>query len=561
MDIKRIKILTISLFILTLSFGPLSSSAHAVSRGITVKAKTSSGTVKEIPLYSGYYALVIGCGNYQKGWPKLPNPVKDAREVSQMLKDMGWTVDLLEDPDWEQLDIALNTLITGPGRIKDQATLVWFSGHGHTLGEADGTQLGYIVPVDAPRPGQDEMGFMRKAIDMRQMETISKRIQSKHVLMLFDSCFSGAIFSMVRANPSDYIKEKVAQPVRQFITAGSENEQVPDRSVFKTCFIQGIKDGDADLNRDGYVTGEEIGSYLEEKVVNYSHKGQHPQYGKINNPKLDKGDFVFLVPDSSPTVNTTVKTEETDSALEADRKQLELERQELERLKIDFERQKLETEKQQLAAEQKRVMEAGAQNKKKQSVQLAAIPDAKPVIQITSLIQDKKPTGSYLKKMINHYGFYEKEKNPFGSFDNDFVDNQDGTITDRRTGLVWQKGGSLRSLLKRRAKRYVEMLNREKFAGHSDWRFPTVEELVSLLEQSNANGVHIDPLFGNTQERCWSSHEWDGNNPSFKVGLLVSFSGGKIMKAAWLQSAESGSYGRGVKMENNFVRAVRSLNK
>ena len=53
-------------------------------------------------------------------------------------------------------------------------------------------------------------------------------------------------------------------------------------------------DGYADLNDDRYVTGEELGAYLQEKVVNYTRKAQHPQYGKINNPKLDKDDFVFV---------------------------------------------------------------------------------------------------------------------------------------------------------------------------------------------------------------------------------------------------------------------------
>ena len=270
-------------------------------RGIHVRAKSPQGTSTDVQLYSGYYALVVGCGDYRNGWPKLPNPVRDAQEVSRVLKEMGWTVDLLEDPDWDRLDLALNGLIAGPGKEKETGVLFWFSGHGHTLAEADGTKLGYIVPVDAPLPDKDEMGFMRRAIDMRQIETVAKRIQSKHVMMVFDSCFSGAIFSMVRAAPSQYIQEKVASPVREFITAGRENEQVPDRSVFKTCFIQGVKDGDADLNGDGYVTGEELGSYLQEKVVNYSRKAQHPQFGKINNPKLDKGDFVFVV-ETAPAV-------------------------------------------------------------------------------------------------------------------------------------------------------------------------------------------------------------------------------------------------------------------
>jgi len=109
---------------------------------------------------------------------------------------------------------------------------------------------------------------------------------------------------MVRARPSPYIEEKIAYPVRQFITAGTENAQVPDKSIFKDVFIQGVEDGFADFNRGTYITGEELGAYLQEKVINYPRKAQHPQFGKINNPKLDKGDFVFLLASSGAMVET-----------------------------------------------------------------------------------------------------------------------------------------------------------------------------------------------------------------------------------------------------------------
>lgn len=268
--------------------------ASAVTRGICVKAVTSTGTMEEIPLYSDYWALVIGCGAYRSGWPFLPNAVKDAREVAKALRGKGWKVRLLEDPDSRTLQKALIRLVAKAGRKKDRAVFVWYSGHGYTIREADGTPLGYIVPVDAPLPGRDLVRFMEKAVSMRRMETVSKGILSRHVLMMFDSCFSGAIFALNRAAPSPYIQEKVAEPVREFITAGNEHETVPDRSIFKTCFLQGISNGYADLNHDGYITGEELGSYLQEKIVNYSHRSQHPQFGKIDNPKLDKGDFVIL---------------------------------------------------------------------------------------------------------------------------------------------------------------------------------------------------------------------------------------------------------------------------
>jgi|GEM_PF-6361647 len=272
--------------------------------GVKVLAKEPSGRARAIRLYSGYHALVIGCSDYRSGWPPLPNPVNDAKEVAGLLRSLNWTVEVVANPDGRTLRQALNVLITGPGRKEDMAILVWYSGHGYTLKQADGSKLGYIVPVDAPDPRTDEIGFMDKAVSMRQMETVAFSIMSKHVLMMFDSCFSGSLFQITRAIPSAFIEEKVSKPVRQFVTAGTEDEQVPDKSYFKTVFIQGLDEGYADLNRDGYVTGQEIGAYLQEQVVNYSKKAQHPQYGKINNPKLDKGDFVFVLEKLPPAAGS-----------------------------------------------------------------------------------------------------------------------------------------------------------------------------------------------------------------------------------------------------------------
>ena len=39
-----------------------------------------------------------------------------------------------------------------------------------------------------------------------------------------------------------------------------------------------------------------MGYYLETTVPNYNNGKQHPQHGKILDPKLNKGDFVFVLP-------------------------------------------------------------------------------------------------------------------------------------------------------------------------------------------------------------------------------------------------------------------------
>ena len=208
------------------------------------------------------------------------------------LEQLGFEVKLVLNPSSREMKSALTEVVYGMGNQKNRALLIYFAGHGETLELADGTALGYIVPSDCPLKIKDPMGFDDKAVSMKEMEILALKVKSKHLLMVFDSCFSGSIFNLVRAAPVD-ISEKSAMPVRQFITAGGSGEQVPDQSVFKVVFLNGIA-GDADLNGDGYVTGSELGMHLQEKVVNYSRGGQHPQYGKINNPKLDRGDFIFV---------------------------------------------------------------------------------------------------------------------------------------------------------------------------------------------------------------------------------------------------------------------------
>ncbi|MDT7781309.1 MAG: hypothetical protein QOC99_3821 [Acidobacteriota bacterium] len=285
-------ILAVSACALALPNAPSVSAQQTDSRGLNiVNIRTEDG--KEIKLYDKSYALVIGVSDYASGWPKLPGVKKDIEAVARALERQGFLVTVVENPDSAQLDKAFKTFIDTYGLNVENRLLFYFAGHGHTIKQSYGEEMGYIVPVDAPNPTRDPAGFMSKAMDMQQMELYARRIQSKHALFLFDSCFSGALFALSRAVP-DNISYKTARPVRQFITSGSADETVPDRSIFREQFIEAIE-GEADSNHDGYVTGTELGEFLQDKVVNYSRNAQHPQYGKIRNPNLDKGDFVFAL--------------------------------------------------------------------------------------------------------------------------------------------------------------------------------------------------------------------------------------------------------------------------
>jgi hypothetical protein len=270
-------------------------------RGVGIRMEDG----KYLKLYERSYALVIGVGDYTAGWPKLPGVKKDLEEVARALERQGFQVTKVENPDSVQLEKAFKEFIDTYGKNVESRLLFYFAGHGHTLRQSYGEETGYIVPTDAPLPTRDKDGFMSKAMDMQQMEIYARRIQSKHALFLFDSCFSGAIFALSSRAIPDSISYNTARPVRQFITSGSADETVPDRSIFREQFIEAIE-GEADSNHDNYVTGTELGMFLQDKVINYSKNTQHPQYGKIRNPNLDKGDFVFALPKkAAPTQAAT----------------------------------------------------------------------------------------------------------------------------------------------------------------------------------------------------------------------------------------------------------------
>jgi hypothetical protein len=311
--------------------------------------------------------------------------------------------------------------------------------------------------------------------------------------------------------------------------------QVPDKSVFKDVFIQSIKEGFADLNQDSYITGEELGSYLQEKVINYSRKAQHPQFGKINNPKLDKGDFVFVI--KSPIQFSQADTLPSD--LEAEKKHLAEQA-----AQVEFERKKLETERRRLEAEKKN---------------LAYIPKEVKVAKGSLRKEPQVLTDRDIKNMLEKYYFFDKDRHPLGNFTNDFIVNQDSTITDRVTGLIWQKSGSTRELLRLEATHYVKELNKERFAGYSDWRLPTIEELASLLIRNKIQGLYINSLFDSKQKKCWSVDSLPGDLISvFRKDWIINFVNGHITYARWPGRAHSAWTERYLKDNYNYVRAVRS---
>ena len=247
-------------------------------------------------LYEASYALLVGAGKYQS-WPGLDSVAEELDQVQDLLQAQGFTVVRRDDPDSRELKRAFEDFIYDYGYNREHRLLFFFAGHGHSFA---GDPEGYLVPVDGPLP-KDRLEFQRTAYTMTDIMAWARKMKAKHALFLFDSCFSGSIFQARNLpEPPRYITEAALQPVRQFITAGRANETVPARSDFTAEFIKALKYRLADNNEDGFVTGLELGNYLNGTVSRYGR--QTPQYGKIADPRLNLGDFIFRVGQAKPLV-------------------------------------------------------------------------------------------------------------------------------------------------------------------------------------------------------------------------------------------------------------------
>ncbi len=85
---------------------------------------------------------------------------------------------------------------------------------------------------------------------------------------------------------------------------------------------------------------------------------------------------------------------------------------------------------------------------------------------------------------------------------NDFVDNGDGTVSDKATSLMWSQDDSCEAMNWQEALAYAQEMNSRNYRGHSDWRLPNAKELQSIVDYDRSplstSSAAIDPIFNTT---------------------------------------------------------------
>ena len=248
-------------------------------------------------IYDNNWALVVGINNYQNA-PDLSYAVEDALAIKNMLinqhgfprKNVRYLID--QNATQSNIKKQLSNITKAAG--ENDRVVFYFAGHGETepLGLEEG-DMGFLLPFDG-----DIGHLLFSAIDMDFLSKISKLSEAKHMLFLVDACYGGLAAMNTRSiktNTPNYLDKVIQENARQIITAGGKDEEVLEKddwkhSAFTKNILSGLEEKKADSDEDGFITGSELGLYLQRRVSIDTDNYQTPHVTRLS---THEGEVVF----------------------------------------------------------------------------------------------------------------------------------------------------------------------------------------------------------------------------------------------------------------------------
>jgi WD40 repeat protein len=217
-------------------------------------------------------AVIVGISRYRSdAVPEVKYARRDAEAVSRYLQAVGGVprenVKLLVDDSATRADIASTVEEWLPRRVKPDSTVfVYYAGHGTPDPK---TNKAYIVPYEG------EAGYLKKLYPLDQLYKSLNGLDSRQVVVMLDSCFSGSGERSVIPEGARPMALSVENPVlagkKVAVLAASKGDQISsdyDRAghgLFTYYLLKGFK-GEADADRNGRVELEELYGYVSSNV-------------------------------------------------------------------------------------------------------------------------------------------------------------------------------------------------------------------------------------------------------------------------------------------------------
>ncbi|MDV3353222.1 caspase family protein [Leptothoe sp. LEGE 181152] len=249
------------------------------------------------------YALLVGVGTYENdAFPALPSVINDIQRVKEVLENEELcnfdSVTVLANPERQVLERGIYNLFAD--KRPDDVVLMYFSGHGVKNQE----EKLFLATPQVEKNGKGVI-IDPTAVKATYVQSQMDSSRSKYQVIILDCCFSGAF-------ANDYIPKGEADSTidcipslggkgRAILTSSSSIESsFEDKSiglsVYTRYFVEGIESGDADFDRDGRISVDELHRYIEQKIRAY-----HPQMTPRLYP-VEQGYNIFIA--KSPRENS-----------------------------------------------------------------------------------------------------------------------------------------------------------------------------------------------------------------------------------------------------------------
>jgi len=254
---------------------------------------TVSSDVDELPpvmakTNKNDYAIVIGIEEYRQKLPRADFAVSDAKLVNAYLTQvMGYpeeNVVLLTNEKALQSDLNKYFERWLHNQVEKGSTVfIYYSGHGapdHKTGGA------YLVPYDGDPAFISETGYSLK----RMYDALGK-LPAKEIIVVLDSCFSGAGGRSVVAGGLRplviNLPSSTVLPRNMTVLTASSGEQVSStydekgHGLFTYFMLKGIKNEEV-VKKDGSIKLDDLFSYIKPQVERVARK----QYNNQQTPQL-----------------------------------------------------------------------------------------------------------------------------------------------------------------------------------------------------------------------------------------------------------------------------------
>src|SRR5215469_8216593 len=225
----------------------------------------------------GRHALIIATFQYQDAdLQQLVAPAQDAEALQRVLGDPkigGFEVKTLLNRPASEVSTAVEDFFLD--RARDDLLFLYFSGHG--LRDENGHL--YFATVDTKlldhsRPRK------ASAVSASFVKDVLQSSNSRRQVLVLDCCYSGAFASglLARGAPEAGVRDQFeAGRGLVVLTASNAIQQSFERadgepSVFTRHLVRGVETGDADLDRDGHISLDELYEYVHAHV-----KAETPQ--------------------------------------------------------------------------------------------------------------------------------------------------------------------------------------------------------------------------------------------------------------------------------------------